>query len=107
VPVSLIHLGLYVAILALVRSGGGADVVIGLALLSGLAAVVVIVLALVAMYRLKAPLGYGAIVLVPCLLLMLLDPIGLGLIVLLFLNWKATTYLRANGIPTSFFGIGT
>jgi hypothetical protein len=106
-PISLIHLGLYVAILTLVRIGAGANVVIGLALLSGLASVVVIVLALVAMYRLKVPLGYGAIVLVPCLLLMLVDPIGLGLIVLLFLNWRATAYLRANGIPASFFGTRT
>jgi hypothetical protein len=106
-PVSLIHLGLYVAILILIRTGAGANVVIGLALLSGLAAVVVIVLALVAMSRLKVPLGYGAVVLVPCLLLMFVDPIGLGLIVVLFLNWKATAYLRANGIPAGFFGIGT
>jgi hypothetical protein len=104
-PVSLIHLGLYVAILTLVRIGAGANVVIGVALLSGLAAVVVIVLAVVAMYRLKVPLGYGAIVLVPCLLLMFVDPIGLGLIVLLFLNWKATVFLRANGIPANFFGM--
>ena len=105
-PVSVIHLGLYIAILALVRSDAGADILIGLALLSGLAAVVVIALALVAMYRLKDPLGYGAIVLVPCLLLIFVDPIGLGLIVLLFLYWKATAYLRANGIPASFLGRG-
>ena len=102
----MIHLGLYIAILALVRSGASADIVLGLALLSGLAAVVVIALALVAMYRLKDPLGYGAIVLVPCLLLIFVDPIGLGLIVLLFLYWKATAYLRANGIPASFLGRG-
>jgi Protein of unknown function (DUF2510) len=106
-PVSLIHLALYVAILALVRSGAGADVVIGLALLSVLASVVVIALALVAMYRLKDPLEYGAIVLVPCLLLVLVDPVGLGLIVLLFLYWKATAYLRTNGIPASFLGMRT
>ena len=36
--------------------------------------IVVIVLALVAMYRLKVPLGNGAIVLAPCLLLMFVVP---------------------------------
>jgi hypothetical protein len=103
--ISLIDIGLYIAILVLIRMGASPEVVIGLALLSGLAAVLAIVLALVAMYRLRDPLGAGAIALVPCFLLMFVHP--LGLVVLLFLNWKATAYLRANGVRTTFFGLGT